>query len=484
MSPASYQTAPPRVAVTVGTLDSWNVKRLFRPTFQPSTFQPSRAGNGTRTRDPNLGKVVLYQLSYSRALRKSNRSVGVFSTAPYRPFSGGEGDRTPDLVNAIHALSQLSYAPVIFAAPQKSRREHGILPGRYGGVKRFPCLDELFRPVRRITGRTLSPQMPKQTRKKKTKAAKPAAPAPAPAPKAEAKAKPPAKKRGRRRGLLTGLGHHEHERDILDQYLHEVSKTPLLTQKEEIALARKVRAGDQDSMQELVKRNLRFVISVAKKYQNRGLPLTDLIGEGNVGLLTAARKFDPDQGVKFISYAVWWIRQAILAALARQGRTVRVPLNRTADLSRIVRTAEYLRQTLRREPTPEEIADATKLSLEVVQSLAALNTGDVRLDAPLDPDGDRSLIERFIAEDLPDTEDQAMDRFLSDEIEQALNTLQRRDAKVLRLYFGLDGGREHTLEEIGGMLGVTRERVRQLRDRALKRLRDGEVGKALASFAA
>ncbi len=300
---------------------------------------------------------------------------------------------------------------------------------------------------------------------------------------AVAKAKP-AKKRGRRRGLLAGLGTHEHERDILDQYLHEVSKTPLLTQKEEIALARKVRAGDQDAMQELVKRNLRFVISVAKKYQNRGLPLTDLIGEGNVGLLTAARKFDPDQGVKFISYAVWWIRQAILAALARQGRTVRVPLNRTADLSRIVRTAEFLRQTLRREPTPEEISDATKLSLEVVQSLAALNTGDVRLDAPLDPDGDRSLIERFIAEDLPDTEDQAMDRFLSDEIEQALSTLQRRDAKVLRLYFGLDGGREHTLEEIGGMLGVTRERVRQLRDRALKRLRDGDVGKALASFAA
>jgi RNA polymerase primary sigma factor len=312
-------------------------------------------------------------------------------------------------------------------------------------------------------------------------------------PKAKAKAakapvvateRRPAKRRSRRRGLLTGLGSHEHERDILDQYLHEVSKTPLLTQKEEIALARKVRAGDQESMQELVKRNLRFVISVAKKYQNRGLPLTDLIGEGNVGLLTAARKFDPDQGVKFISYAVWWIRQAILAALARQGRTVRVPLNRTADLSRIVRTAEYLRQTLRREPTPEEIADATKLSLEVVQSLAALKTGDVRVDAPLDPEGDRSLIERFIAEDLPDTEDQAMDRFLSDEIEQALNTLQRRDAKVLRLYFGLDGGREHTLEEIGGMLGVTRERVRQLRDRALKRLRDGDVGKALASFAA
>ncbi len=329
--------------------------------------------------------------------------------------------------------------------------------------------------------------MRKSIRRKKTPSparAKPRAARGAGAASAAAPSAPVARKRGRRRGLLNGLATHEHERDILDQYLHEVSKTPLLTQKEEIALARRVRTGDQEAMQELVKRNLRFVISVAKKYQNRGLPLTDLIGEGNVGLLTAARKFDPDQGVKFISYAVWWIRQAILAALARQGRTVRVPLNRTADLSRIVRTAEYLRQTLRREPTPEEIADATKLSLEVVQSLAALNTGDVRLDAPLDPDGDRSLIERFIAEDLPDTEDQAMDRFLSDEIETALSTLQKRDAKVLRLYFGLDGGREHTLEEIGGMLGVTRERVRQLRDRALKRLRDGDVGKALASFAA
>src|SRR6266702_2616145 len=288
----------------------------------------------------------------------------------------------------------------------------------------------------------------------------------------------------RRKTAVAGIAPSEPERDILDQYLYEVSTYPLLKGTEEIEVARRIRAGDPDALQELVQRNLRFVISVAKKYQNRGMPLIDLIGEGNVGLLTAARKFDPDQGVKFISYAVWWIRQAILSSLARQGRTVRVPLNRTADLSRIVRTAEYLRQTLRREPTPEEISDATKLSLEVVQSLAALNTGDVRLDAPLDPDGDRSLIERFIAEDLPDTEDQAMDRFLSDEIESALNTLQRRDAKVLRLYFGLDGGREHTLEEIGGMLGVTRERVRQLRDRALKRLRDGDVGKALASFAA
>src|SRR2546430_13552322 len=333
--------------------------------------------------------------------------------------------------------------------------------------------------------------MSKQTRRKKTTVAPQRARARALAAKVTAAGPvgpvaPPkaARRRGRRRGLLNGLTTHEHERDILDQYLHEVSKTPLLTQKEEIALARKVRSGDQESMQELVKRNLRFVISVAKKYQNRGLPLTDLIGEGNVGLLTAARKFDPDQGVKFISYAVWWIRQAILSALARQGRTVPVPLNRTADLSRIIKASEILRQKLNREPSPEELSQLTGLSADVVQSLAALNTSDVRLDAPMDPEGDRSLIERFVADEMPDTEEEAMNRFLNDEIEQALGTLPPRDAKVLRLYFGLEGGREHTLEEIGSMLGVTRERVRQLRDRALKRLREGDVGRALGSFAA
>ena len=302
--------------------------------------------------------------------------------------------------------------------------------------------------------------------------------------KKEKKVKVKKVRKKRRRRTAQAISVNEDDRDLLDQYLYEVSKTPLLTPPQEIALAKKVRAGDQEAMQELAKRNLRFVISVAKKYQNRGLPLTDLIGEGNVGLLTAARKFDPDQGVKFISYAVWWIRQAILASLARQGRTVRVPLNRTADLSKIVKTAEALRQEFRREPTPEEISKATGLSMEVVQSLAALNTGEVRLDAPLDPEGDRALIERFIADDQPDIEDQTMERFLSDEVEEALLSLQPRDAKVLRLYFGLDGGREHTLEEIGGMLGVTRERVRQLRDRALKRLREGDVGRALASFAA
>jgi len=291
-------------------------------------------------------------------------------------------------------------------------------------------------------------------------------------------------RRRTRRNNSKRIGVFESERDILDQYLYEVAKTPLLSPQEEVAVARRIATGDADAMQELIRANLRFVISVAKKYQNRGMALSDLIGEGNVGLLTAARKFDPDQGVKFISYAVWWIRQAILAALARQGRTVRVPLNRTADLSRIVRSAETLRKELERQPSPEEIAHATGLTVEVVQSLATLNSADVRLDAPVEGEGERALSDRFVADEATAPETLVMDQLLTEEIDRALKALPPRDAKVLRLYFGLNDGREHTLEEIGGLLGVTRERVRQLRDRALKRLRDGEMGRALATFAA
>jgi RNA polymerase primary sigma factor len=288
----------------------------------------------------------------------------------------------------------------------------------------------------------------------------------------------------RRRPAAAEIAAYESDRDILDQYFAEVSRYPLLTVAEERELARRIRAGDQDALDDLVRRNLRFVISVAKKYQNRGLPLIDLIGEGNVGLLTAARKFDPDQGVKFISYAVWWIRQAILSALARQGRTVRVPLNRTADLSRVIKAAALLRDKLGREPTPEELSQLTGLSEEIVQALTSLNTADVRLDAAMGKDGDRALIERFAMEEMPNSEDQVMSRFRSSELERAMETLPVRDAKILRLYFGLEGDREHTLDEIGKILGVTRERVRQLRDRALKRLREGAVGDALRDLAA
>jgi RNA polymerase primary sigma factor len=291
-------------------------------------------------------------------------------------------------------------------------------------------------------------------------------------------------KRRRRRTTPVEIGPGEADRDILDQYFAEASKYPLLNAAEEKELARRIRKGDQDAMHELVKRNLRFVVSVAKKYQNRGLPLIDLIGEGNVGLLTAARKFDPDQGVKFISYAVWWIRQAILSSLARQGRTVRVPLNRTADLSRVMRASALLRDKLGREPTPDEVAQLTGISQEIVSALLSLNSADIRLDAPLGADGDRSLIERFSVEEMPNTEETVLNQFRSQELARALSTLPARDAKILRLYFGLEAGREHTLDEIGKMLGVTRERVRQLRDRALKRLREGDVGDALKDLAA
>ena len=291
-------------------------------------------------------------------------------------------------------------------------------------------------------------------------------------------------KRRRRRPAPVEISPSEADRDILDQYFAEVSRYQLLNAQEEKALARRVQSGDQDAMEELVRRNLRFVVSVAKKYQNRGLPLIDLIGEGNVGLMTAARKFDPDQGVKFISYAVWWIRQAILASLARQGRTVRVPLNRTADLSRVIRATALLRDKLGREPTPDELSQLTGISPEIVAALATLNTAEVRLDAAAGKDSDRALIERFAMEELPSTEEQVLDRFRNAELERALSTLPPRDARILRLYFGLEGDREHTLDEIGKLLGVTRERVRQLRDRALRRLREGSVGDALKDLSA
>jgi RNA polymerase primary sigma factor len=293
-----------------------------------------------------------------------------------------------------------------------------------------------------------------------------------------------ARKRRRRNGRPESVLEAPEERGALDQYLREVSRHELLTAPEEIELGRRARDGDEDAIQRLVRANLRFVISVAKKYQNRGVSLIDLIQEGNVGLVTAARKFDIDQGVKFISYAVWWIRQAILAALANQGRAVRVPLNRASDLARIFRERERLKQELGRDPSTEEVAEAALLTPEVVTSLQTLNAAEIRLDAPIGDSEDSQLVERFMFEEAERPEEQVEERLLAEQIERALDTLTPRDARVVRLYFGLDGGREHTLEEIGNMLGVTRERVRQLRDRALKRLREGDLGTALESFAA
>ncbi len=269
----------------------------------------------------------------------------------------------------------------------------------------------------------------------------------------------------------------------LDLYLDELSRYPLLTPEDEDRVARLAQTGDRIAMEALVRANLRFVVSVAKKYQNRGMPFADLIQEGNVGLVTAASKFDPDQGVKFISYAVWWIRQAILAALAKQSRAVRLPLNRATELARVIRVREELKQHLRRDPSTDEIADLAELDVATVEMLQALNVSEVRLDAPVGPGDDNQLVDRFLVDEFS-TEEGLETKLLKEQIAKALQELKPRDARVVRLYYGLQGEQEHTLEEIGQLLGVTRERVRQLRDRALRELRTGAAGRALRSYAA
>lgn len=272
-------------------------------------------------------------------------------------------------------------------------------------------------------------------------------------------------------------------RESLDFYLQEISRIPLLKLEEETALARRAFRGDVEAQEKLARHNVRFVVSVAKKFQNRGVPLMDLIGEGNVGLMTAARKFDPDRGVKFISYAVWWIRQAIQAAIARHGRPVRVPLNRTADLNRLGRTTALLTERLGRVPTVEELVKATGLTPDAVRSLSALHVEALRLDHPVREADERGRMERFVPTTQESTDASTLASSQSSDLDAALAGLPPRDAKVLRLYFGLDDGKTRTLEEIGKMMGVTRERIRQLRDRALRQLRE-EYGDKLRDLAA
>ena len=272
-------------------------------------------------------------------------------------------------------------------------------------------------------------------------------------------------------------------RESLDFYLQEISRIPLLTVEEEAALARRAFRGDVEAQEKLARHNVRFVVSVAKKFQNRGVPLMDLIGEGNLGLMTAARKFDPDRGVKFISYAVWWIRQAIQAAIARHGRPVRVPLNRTADLNRLGRATTLLNERLGRAPTTEELVQATGLTRDAVRALSALHIEAMRLDHPVRETDERGRMERFVPLTQEGTDATTMANSRTNDLDAALAALPARDAKVLRLYFGLDDGKTRTLEEIGRMMGVTRERIRQLRDRALRQLRE-QHGDKLRDLAA
>jgi len=272
------------------------------------------------------------------------------------------------------------------------------------------------------------------------------------------------------------------ESQSLDKYLQEIGKVELLSPEEEIELARKIKKGDQKALEKLTKANLRFVVSVAKQYQNQGLSLGDLINEGNLGLIKAAKRFDETRGFKFISYAVWWIRQSILQALAEQSRIVRLPLNRVGALNKIGKAFSTLEQEFEREPSASELAEELDMSLFEVADTLKISGRHLSMDAPFAQGEDNRLLDVIQDERTPLPDNELMRESLSREVERALSTLSDREAEVIRLYFGL--GREHslTLEEIGEKFNLTRERVRQIKEKAIRRLRHASRSKALRSY--
>jgi RNA polymerase primary sigma factor len=270
----------------------------------------------------------------------------------------------------------------------------------------------------------------------------------------------------------------------LDKYLQEIGKVDLITADEEVELARKIRAGDQSALEKLTKANLRFVVSVSKQYQNQGLSLPDLINEGNLGLIKAAQRFDETRGFKFISYAVWWIRQSILQALAEQSRIVRLPLNKIGSINKINKTFSKLEQEYEREPSAAEIAVMLEISESDVKE-SMKNTGrHVSMDAPLTTGDDNagSMYDVMESDDAPNPENGLLHESLRREIERALHTLTSREADVVRLYFGLSGEHAMTLEEIGEKFDLTRERVRQIKEKAIRRLKHTSRSKILKTY--
>lgn len=272
------------------------------------------------------------------------------------------------------------------------------------------------------------------------------------------------------------------EGSSLDRYLSEIRAYPLLSREEEMELTAQIRAGCEESRGRLILSNLRFVVCVAKNFRNRGVGLGDLISAGNVGLVRAAHRFDGTRGVRFISYAVWWIHRAIVQALAEQGRIVRVPLRRASALHRVGRRSSTLLQQTGREPTVEEIADGMDISLEEVRKTMSISQSHLSLDAPLTPGEDNKLLDYLPDEYNPSPDDNAFERALGEAIQDSLDTLKPREAKILKLYYGLDNQEAMTLEEIGSVLGITRERVRQIKEKALSRLRHVSRARALQSF--
>ncbi len=272
------------------------------------------------------------------------------------------------------------------------------------------------------------------------------------------------------------------ESQSLDKYLQEIGKVDLLTPDEEVELAKRIREGDQMALEKLTKANLRFVVSVAKQYQNQGLSLGDLINEGNLGLIKAAQRFDETRGFKFISYAVWWIRQSILQALAEQSRIVRLPLNRVGSLNKISKTFSDLEQRFEREPSPDELAEVLELSTSEVVDTMKVSGRHVSMDAPFVQGEENSLLDVLEndGEEKPDQE--LMNDSLRREVQRALSTLTQREADVIALYFGLNGEHSMTLEEIGEKFNLTRERVRQIKEKAIRRLRHTSRSKTLKPY--
>ena len=272
------------------------------------------------------------------------------------------------------------------------------------------------------------------------------------------------------------------EDESLDQYLQEIGEVDLLRADEEVTLAKRIKKGDQDALEKLTKANLRFVVSVAKQYQNQGLSMGDLINEGNLGLIKAAKRFDETKGFKFISYAVWWIRQAILQALAEQSRIVRLPLNRVGALHKIGKASSGLEQEYGREPSPGEIADELEMSDYEVMDTLKISSRHLSLDAPFNEGEDNSLLDVLDdpAQDPPD--EPLIDDSLKREIDKALATLTPREAEVISLYFGINREQSLTLEEIGERFGLTRERVRQIKEKAIMRLRHNSRSRPLKSY--
>jgi len=269
----------------------------------------------------------------------------------------------------------------------------------------------------------------------------------------------------------------------LDKYLHEIGKEALLTAEEEVDLARRIKKGDEVALNKLIKGNLRFVVSVSKQYQNQGLTLPDLINEGNLGLIKAAQRFDETRGFKFISYAVWWIRQSILQSLAEQSRIVRLPLNKIGSINKINKTLSKLEQEFEREPTADEVAKVLEMNIDDVKKALLSSNRHVSMDAPLTQGEEGSSMYEVMAnDDLPLPDNELIRSSLKREIERTLSTLTHREADILKLYFGLNGNQPHTLDEICIKFELTRERVRQIKEKAIRKLKQTSKSKNLKNY--